>query len=48
MPRYEYVCPWDGETVELLRGMVMRDEDVPCPECDEPMKRKQDFLGHRI
>ncbi len=40
MPIYEYICTECGSKFELLRPLSQSGEDVPCPKCQKPARRK--------
>lgn len=40
MPIYEYVCPDCSYNFELLRPLSRADEEVSCPHCHKPARRK--------
>ena len=40
MPIYEYACTDCGSEFELLRSLSQSNEEVSCPHCQKPARRK--------
>jgi putative FmdB family regulatory protein len=40
MPIYEYICTECDSKFELLRPLSQSDQEVPCPHCQQPARRK--------